>query len=107
MPQVPVEEADQQLSAIAGTPVSLGDHLAMTAGPESCPACGSSDLEDALRHQIEGVGQRDVHPVVWGDGYGLADTYVCRACGAGWIEGFKPHPITWVRPWRTNQRIGE
>lgn len=101
LPKVPAEDADEQLSAIAGSPISLGENLVMSCGPASCPACGSSDVEDALGYMIDGLGKDGVHPIVWGDGYGLADTYVCRNCGAGWIEGVKPHPITWVRPWLT------
>jgi hypothetical protein len=102
MPRVPAEEADRQLSDLAGKAISLGESLAMSSGPESCPACGSTNVEDALRYQIDGLEREDVHPIVWGEGCALADTYVCRDCDAGWIEGFKPHPITWVRPWRAS-----
>ena len=99
MPLVPAREAERELSELAGKPISLRG-LVVTTDPETCPACGATEVEDALRYQIDGLGRDEVHPVVWGDGYGLSDTSVCGGCGAGWIEGHKPHPITWVRPWR-------
>jgi hypothetical protein len=101
LPRVPTEEANELLSDLAGKPVELSENLAMSSGPTTCPACGSSSVEDALRYQVDGLGLEEVHPVVWGEGYALADTYVCKDCDAGWIEGSKPHPITWVRPWRS------
>jgi hypothetical protein len=95
IPKVPRKEAEATLSEIAGKPISLGDNLAMTGRPETCPACGSSDVW-AMGY----LDREEVHPVVWGEGYGTADSYICRSCDAGWEEGWKPHPITWVRPWR-------
>lgn len=95
IPSVPREDAERELSELAGTPISLGDDLVMTGAPETCPACGATDVQG-----MDGLARDEVHPVVWGEGYGTADSYVCTSCGAGWIEGWKPHPITWVRPWR-------
>lgn len=93
--EIPRDKAEGTLSEIAGKPISLGDNLAMTGSPETCPACGSSDVWD-MGH----LDREAVHPLVWGEGHGTADSYVCGSCDAGWIEGWKPHRITWVRPWR-------
>jgi hypothetical protein len=95
MPEIPRDKAEGELSEIAGKPISLGDKLAMTGAPETCPACGSTEVRT-----MDMLAREEVHPVVWGDGYGTADSYICASCDAGWIEGWKPHPITWVRPWR-------
>lgn len=84
----------------AGRPISLDDALAVTQGPASCPACGATEVQDAPSALGRWDAQDEVHPLVWGEGYGIADTYVCPTCDAGWIEGWRPHPITWVRPWR-------
>jgi hypothetical protein len=33
----------------------------------------------------------------------MADSYICRACDAGWVEPDDPKPITWARPhWRVD-----
>ena len=73
MPQVPAREAERELSELAGKPISLSG-LVVTTDLETCPARGSTEVEDALRYQIDRLGRGEVHPVVWGDGYGLADT---------------------------------
>ena len=36
-------------------------------------------------------------PVVWHATEQMADSYVCRAGDAGWIEPDEPGPISWVR----------
>lgn len=96
IPPIPRDEAERILSEVAaGKPIPLGDNLEMTGAPETCPACGSNEVLD-----MGWLEQDEVHPLVWGEGYGTADSYVCDSCEAGWIEGWKPHPITWVRPWR-------
>ena len=48
------------------------------------------------------IQDRDrIHPLVWHPTEWMADSFVCGACDAGWIEPDDAEPITWVRPyWR-------
>lgn len=101
IPAIPSDEAERLLSDIAGKPISLGN-LEVTEAPESCPACGSSQVFDMRDTDGDPFDREEVHPLVWGEGYATCDSYFCVSCDAGWIEGWKPHPITWVRPWRTS-----
>ena len=91
-------DLDRQLEALAGGPVSLPDCLRAYEAPSTCPACGSSEIlwgcEDAVRRE----GER-IHPVVWHPTEWMADSYLCKACDAGWIEPDEPEPISWVRPY--------
>jgi hypothetical protein len=32
----------------------------------------------------------------------MADSFICRSCDAGWIEPDEAKPITWVRPYWTD-----
>jgi hypothetical protein len=96
--RVPRDEANEQLSAIAGESVQLPPNAIMSRGPSTCPACGSGNVmwgcdQGQLR-------QRDqIHPLVWHETQWMADSFICRECWAGWIEPDDPAPITWVRPY--------
>ncbi len=90
--------AAQELSDLAGRRIELSEKVEVLGGPTSCPACGShevawgcSDFNQRTREQI--------HPLVWHETEWMADSFLCRACGAGWIEPDDPEPIMWVRPW--------
>lgn len=102
MPLVPGEAAEALLSELTGKPVALGDDPIVTEGPDTCPACGSTQIRTAVAAFGGWDAEGKVHPLLWGVGHGICDSYVCNACDAGWQEGWKPHPITWVRPWRSD-----
>jgi hypothetical protein len=40
-----------------------------------------------------------LHPDLFSDAAWAADTFLCGACQAGWIEPDRPRPIPWLRPW--------
>lgn len=91
-------EAEEQLSIATGQTVELPENAVVERGPDTCPACGASevvwgcsDFNQRTREQI--------HPFVWHETSWMADSFLCRACDAGWIEPDGPEPITWVRPW--------
>lgn len=99
-PRVANEVAQDELSQITGKSVVLPSGTVVHEGPRTCPACGSDQLmwgcdEGQTRDQAE------IHPLVWHETEWMADTFICRACDAGWIEPDEPQAITWVRPyWR-------
>jgi hypothetical protein len=94
------EEAEQMLSDLTGDRMRLGSNVVVSGSPTSCPACGESDVMwgcDPERPRT----QDEIHPLVWHETAGMADSFVCRSCWAGWIETDEPGPVTWVRPyWR-------
>lgn len=106
LPEGDREETERSLSESLGTEIKLGPHLAVSRSPESCPACGSTDViwgcDDEQRRSRE-----EIHPLVWHETALMADSYICRDCDAGWTEGWKPETITWVRPyWRVGDEEG-
>jgi hypothetical protein len=100
-PTVANEDAERVLSDLAGEDVHLGPKAVVYGAPEACPACGSRELmwgcaPDQMRTREE------IHPLVWHETQWMADSFICRACWAGWIEPDDPGTVTWVRPyWRT------
>lgn len=60
MPEIPRIEAEGMLTEIAGKSISIGENLAMTGCPETCPACGSSEVWD-----MGYLEREQVHPLVW------------------------------------------
>jgi hypothetical protein len=95
-------EAEQLLAPAVGFDVALPEAAVVTNGPEVCPACGSTEVAWAVlaaEERLRGCGRGDIHPVAWHETEWLADSFVCRACDAGWIEPDGPQPIRWVRPY--------
>jgi hypothetical protein len=91
-------ETHDLLNGLAGKTINLPDGAVVSAGPDTCPACGSSRVmwgcdPDQTRDLAE------IHPLVWDEVAWMADTFVCRECHAGWIEPDAPAAITWVRPY--------
>jgi hypothetical protein len=88
------------LSEIAGKPIHLPPRAIVSRGPSMCPACGSAEI----LWGCDPAQQRDrdeIHALVWDEAEGMADSFICKTCWAGWIEPDDPEPITWVRPyWR-------
>lgn len=92
--------ASKELSALASEAIELGPNVVVFSSPTTCPACGSSEVtwgcDETVIH-----GRDRIHPLVWHPTEWMADSFVCGACNAGWIEPDDPEPITWVRPyWR-------
>lgn len=92
------EDAEQQLSEAVGRPIELPDNAVVTGGPQTCPACGSNKVKWGCSDFNE-RSREEIHPVVWHETAWMADSFLCMACDAGWIEPDEPVPITWVRPW--------
>jgi hypothetical protein len=94
-PRIDRDQAERQLSELAGTDIRLPERAVVSGGPTTCPACGSNQVTWAV---VAAEGTK-VHPLIWHATERLADSFVCGACDAGWIEPDDPQPITWVRPW--------
>lgn len=97
-PLVSRDHAETGLSNLIGNKVSLPETAVVTGGPTSCPACGSSHVawgcgDDQTR------AKKEIHPLVWHETEWMADSFICLACTAGWIEPDGAEPITWVRPY--------
>lgn len=93
---VPTEKANQLLSELAGKESLLPEGAVMSSGPSTCPACGGSQVMWGCDVEQE---RDELHLLVWHETAWMADTFICRACHAGWIEPDDPEPITWVRPY--------
>lgn len=96
------DEADRLLSDLAGKDVRLPEGAQVHGSPAACPACGSDAViwgcDERITHTRESI-----HPLVWDETEWMADSYVCGACDAGWIEPDEPEVINWVRPyWRVD-----
>jgi hypothetical protein len=93
-------EVERDVSEAYGVPLKIPADADPTVGPVDCPACGSQDVMWGFDvEQTRSSAQ--VHPMLVDESDDLADTFICRACSAGWIEPNDPSPITWVRPyWR-------
>ena len=99
-PLVPRQEAEAELAQLAGERIGLPDNAVVHRGPRTCPACGSTEIEWGCSAYQQRT-REEIHPLVWHETEWMADSFVCRACHAGWIEPDDPGPITWVRPyWR-------
>src|SRR4051812_6007587 len=62
-------------------------------GPGRCPACGSHEVVWACTQT--GLKPADVDPRI-DNGQGLAETYLCTGCSAGWVEDDSGGPVAWV-----------
>jgi hypothetical protein len=92
--------AESQLSTLAGEDIELPQTADVHSGPSTCPACGSNDVMWGCAPEQTRT-REEVHPVAWHETEWMADTFICRACWAGWIEPDEAEPIAWVRPyWR-------
>jgi hypothetical protein len=90
------EEVERDLSVMMGRDVDLPEGVVGFGAPETCPACGSQSVIWA----VDSTEGREVHPLIWHETQRLADSWLCEACNAGWIEAAgDPKQITWVRPW--------
>jgi hypothetical protein len=78
-------------------PVKLPPGVAITGGPESCPACGSQEIMWGC-NPSQTKGKAEIHPLVWSE-QGMADSWICESCQAGWVERREVAPLTWVRPY--------
>ena len=96
---VDLPEVGDALSTSVGRELKFPEASFATAGPSTCPACGSADLFWGCDPEHQRRSRFEIHPLVWHDEEWMADTYICRACDAGWIEPDDPAPITWVRPY--------
>jgi hypothetical protein len=97
---VPREDAEHQLSALANERVELGPNIVVHGTPVTCPACGARDVMWGCDPK-QTRERKEIHPLVWHETEWMADSFICRACWAGWIEPDDPAVITWVRPyWR-------
>jgi hypothetical protein len=93
-------DAERELSSLAGQEVRLPENAVVTGGPTSCPACGSENLMWGCDPRPT-RSRDEIHPLVWDDEQWMADSFMCQECHAGWIEPDGPEEITWVRPyWR-------
>lgn len=97
-PEIPKQDMEHQLSEMLGEPVELGENVVAHSGPTTCPACGSSEIEWGCS-EYQQREKDEIHPLVWHETESMADSFLCRACHAGWIEPDDPEPITWVRPY--------
>lgn len=100
--RVPIDlsEVEGALSTSVGREIKFPDGSTSTAGPSTCPACGAADPLWGCDPEQQRP-RAEIHPLVWHPDAWMADSYICRACDAGWIEPDDPEPITWVRPfWR-------
>jgi hypothetical protein len=101
-PEVARHDAQRQLFDATGQAVQLPENAVVHSGPKTCPACGSSEVEWGCS-DYQQRAKEEIHPLVWHETQWMADSFVCRACDAGWIEPDDPRPITWVRPyWRVS-----
>jgi hypothetical protein len=98
-PRLDNAAASEALSALAGEAVELGSNAAAFTSPATCPACGSSEVVWGCDERT--IDRERIHPLVWHPTEWMADSFVCGACDAGWIEPDEPERIIWVRPyWR-------
>lgn len=86
------------MERLAGHPMKLPENAVGYESPSTCPACSSTELLWGCDEAVHD-SQRKIHPLVWHETEWMADSYVCRACDAGWIEPDEPEPISWVRPY--------
>lgn len=92
--------AEDELSSISGKSVTLPAGVVVHGPPETCPACGSNQVMWGCDPDQK-LDREEMHPLVWHETEWMADTFICGACDAGWIERDEPEAITWVRPyWR-------
>jgi hypothetical protein len=99
-PEIARRDAERQLSDAIGQSVQLPNNAIVHGRPETCPACGAAEIEWGCS-DYQHRPKEEIHPLVWHETQWMADSFVCRACDAGWIEPDEPQPITWVRPyWR-------
>ena len=97
-PRIDRDVLDRRLAQLAGQPVSLPATAIGYESPGTCPACGSTEILWGCDDEVHRT-ERTIHPIVWHASEQMADSYVCRACDAGWIEPDDPTPISWVRPY--------
>lgn len=97
-PRIDRAEASDALSRLAGEAIELGQNAVVFTSPTACPACGSSGVIWGCDEKVIEDRNR-IHPLVWHPSEWMADSFVCGACDAGWIEPDDPEPITWVRPY--------
>lgn len=103
-PLIADDVAEGILSSISGEPINLPPGVVVHGGPETCPACGSARVTWGCGPDQK-LDRQQIHPLVWHDTEWMADSFICRACDAGWIEPDGPETITWVRPyWRVPER---
>jgi hypothetical protein len=100
-PQLSRRRAERMLSSLARKEIRLGPKVVAHRAPETCPACGSTNVMWGC-DEGQQRSQDEIHPFVWHKDAWMADSFICRDCDAGWIEPDDSEPITWVRPyWRT------
>jgi hypothetical protein len=97
-PTVSTGVAEDELSRIRGKSVALPPGIIVHGAPKTCPACDSPRIMWGCDPEQK-LDREDIHPLVWHDTEWMADSFVCRACDAGWIEPDQPETITWVRPY--------
>jgi hypothetical protein len=90
--------ASDALSRLTGKAIELPQNSVAFTSPSTCPACGASDVMWGCDEQVTSDRNR-IHPLVWHPTEWMADSFVCGACDAGWIEPDDPAPIVWVRPY--------
>jgi hypothetical protein len=95
---IPNDEAEKWLSDLADKPIELPERAVVNEGPETCPACDSSNVMWGCDPEMTRT-REEIHPLVWHETEWMADTFICRDCTAGWIEPDQPETITWVRPY--------
>ncbi len=101
------KEVVEDLSRVLRRPLpALPEDAVVYGGPEACPACGSQDVVWGCDDYQE-LPSDAIHPVAFDEHALMADSFLCRACDAGWIQPDEPAPITWVRPyWRVGSTAG-
>ena len=102
-PRLDREAIDSLMERLASHGMKLPENAVGYEPPSTCPACDSTDLLWGCDDEVHD-SQREIHPLVWHETAWMADSYVCRACDAGWIEPDEPEPISWVRPYWIEDR---
>jgi hypothetical protein len=91
-------DTEALLSKSLGKETRLPTDAVVTRPPETCPACGSSNVIWGCDPEQERT-REEIHALVWDRIGWMADSFICRDCNAGWIEPDDPETITWVRPY--------
>lgn len=97
-PTLSKSHAERGLSDAVGHAVELPDNTVIHGSPAECRACGSDQVEWGCSDYRQRT-KDEIHPLLWDDEAWMADSFVRRACDAGWIEPDDPEPTTWARPY--------
>lgn len=96
-PSIAKSDAEDHLSDAVGEEVRLPDSAVVSGSPASCPACGSERVMWGCDDRQTRT-KDEIHPLVWDADDWMAESFICEACDAGWIER-EDAPISWVRPY--------